>query len=131
MYDPVNHKDVESLERHIMTTYTTLQVLLNMANTEIVDRTSELKRLESSICDLAIKANQVWHGIANMPLEGIYVNYYESVKYINRLSKKYFGLPLFKEDNESSVLEIFAQHGIDYKHTPIDVDRLIYMIKNA
>lgn len=114
-----------------MTTYTTLQVLLNVVDTEIIDRTSELKRLESSICDLAVKSNQVWHGVANMPLDCIYTNYYESVKYINRLSKKYFHLPLFKEDNESAVLEIFAQHGIDYKHEVIDVDHLIYRIKNA
>jgi hypothetical protein len=115
----------------IMTTYTTLQVLLNMVDTEIVDRTSELKRLESSIIDLAVKSNQIWHSVANMPLDCIYTNYYESVKYINRLAKKYFGLPLFKEDNESAVLEIFSQHGIDYKHEVIDVDHLIYRIKNA
>lgn len=114
-----------------MTTYTTLQVLLNMVDTEIVDRTSELKRLESSIIDLAVKSNQIWHSVANMPLDCIYTNYYESVKYINRLAKKYFGLPLFKEDNESAVLEIFSQHGIDYKHEVIDVDHLIYRIKNA
>lgn len=114
-----------------MTTITSLQVLLNVANTEIIDRTSELKRLESSIIDLAVKSNQVWHSVANMPLDCIYTNYYESVKYINRLAKKYFGLPLFKEDNESAVLEIFAQHGIDYKHEVIDVDRLIYTIKDA
>ena len=114
-----------------MTTITSLQILLNMVDTEIIDRTSELKRLESSICDLAVKANQVWHGVANMPLDCIYTNYYESVKYINRLSKKYFGMPLFKDANESSILEIFSQHGIDYKNEVIDVDRLIYMIKNA
>lgn len=114
-----------------MTTITSLQILLNVADATIENRTSELKRLESSIIDLAVKSNQVWHSVANMPLDCIYTNYYESVKYINRLSKKYFGMPLFKEDNESSVLEIFAQHNIDYKHEVIDVDRLIYRIKNA
>lgn len=114
-----------------MTTITSLQILLNVADATIENRTSELKRLESSIIDLAVKSNQVWHGVANMPLDCIYTNYHESVKYINRLAKKYFGMPLFKDANESSILEIFAQHGIDYKHEVIDVDRLIYRIKNA
>ena len=115
-----------------MTTITSLQALLNVVNsTEILNGRSELICLEISIKDIAVKSNQVWHGVANMPLEAIYTNYYGAVKYINRLSKKYFKMPFFKEGNESSVFEIFSQHRIDYKHEIIDVDRLIYTIMNA
>ena len=114
-----------------MTTITSLQILLNMANTEIVDRTSEAKQLESAIVDIAVKANFIYHDIANMPLDGIYGNYQESVKYINKLSKKYFKMVFFKEMHESAIFEVLSQHGIDYKHQPVDLDRLIYNIKNA
>lgn len=114
-----------------MMTYTTLQVLLNVANTEIVDRTSELKRLESSICDIAILANYLCHGIKNMPSTIIFSNFDESVKYINKLAEKYFKMPLFKRTTITSVLEVFEQHDIDYQRQPVDVDRLIYTIKNA
>ena len=115
----------------IMTTYTTLQVLLNVANTEIVDRTSELKRLESSICDVAILANYLCHGIKNMPSTILFSNFDESVKYINRLAEKYFKMPLFKRTTITSVLEVLEQHDIDYQRQPVDVDRLIYTIKHA
>lgn len=114
-----------------MTTITSLQILLNVADATIENRTSELKRLESSIIDLAVKSNQVWHSVANMPLDCIYGNYQEAVKYINKLSKKYFKMVFFKEMNESAIFEVLSQHGIDYKHQPVDLDRLIYNIKNA
>lgn len=114
-----------------MTTITSMQVLLNMVDQTIENRTSEAKQLESAITDIAVKANFIYHGIANMPLDCIYGNYQESVKYINKLSKKYFKMVFFKEMNESAIFEVLSQHGIDYKHQPVDLDRLIYNIKNA
>ena len=114
-----------------MTTITSLQVLLNMVDTEIVNRTSELFQLESSICDIAIEANYICHGIENMPADVLLSNFNESVKYINRLSEKYFKMPLFKDTHMASVFEVLDQHEIEYELHPVDVDRLIYMIKNA
>lgn len=114
-----------------MTTITSMQVLLNMVDQTIENRTSEAKQLESAIADIAVKANFIYHGIANMPLDCIYGNYQEAVKYINKLSKKYFKMVFFKEMNESAIFEVLSQHGIDYKHQPVDLDRLIYVIKNA
>lgn len=115
----------------IMTTYTTLQVLLNVANTDIVNGTSEMKQLESSICDIAIEATYLVHGIANIPEDILLSNFKESVKYINRLSEKYFHTAFFKDDDVVSVLEVLDQHNIEYESHPIHVDRLIDMIKNA
>ena len=114
-----------------MATITSLQILLNVANTDIVNRTSELKQLESSIRDIAIEANYICHGIENMPADALLSNFKESVKYINRLSEKYFGMPLFKDTHMASVFEVLDQHEIEYELHPVDVDRLIYMIKNA
>lgn len=115
----------------IMATITSLQALLNVADKTVTNRTSELDRLESSICDIGIEANSLAHGIEHMPGVILLSNFNESVKYINRLSKKYFHMPLFKDNGILQVLEVLEQHGIDYKNHPVDVDRLIYMIKHA
>lgn len=114
-----------------MTTITSLQALLNVANTDIVNRTSELKRLESSIIDIGVEANCLAHDITGMPSVILLSNFNESVKYINKLSKKYFKMPLFKDNGILQVLEVLEQHGIDYKNQPVDIDRLIYNIKHA
>lgn len=114
-----------------MTTITSLQALLNVVDKTIVNRTSELQRLESSITDIAIEANYLAHGIENMPGVILLSNFNESVKYINRLAKKYFKMPLFKDTGILQVLEVLEEHGIDYQRQPVDVDRLIYTIKNA
>ena len=114
-----------------MTTITSLQILLNVADTEIVDRMSELKRLESAICDIAIEANYICHDIENMPAYVLLSNFNESVKYINKLAEKYFKMPLFNDTYVISVFEVLKQHGIEYDVYPVDVDRLIYMIKHA
>ena len=114
-----------------MTTITSLQALLNVADKTINNRTSELQRLENSIIDIGVEANYIWHGIENMPADALLSNFKESVKYINRLSEKYFGMPLFKDTHMASVFEVLDQHEIEYELHPVDVDRLIYMIKNA
>ena len=115
----------------IMTTITSLQALLNVADKTINNRTSELQRLENSIIDIGVEANSLAHNIEHMNGVLLLMNFNESVKYINRLSKKYFKMPLFKDTRTLKVLEVLEEHGIDYKNHPVDIDRLIYNIKHA